>query len=76
MLILKWKYFSNETGDLVGIYKLNRKSGKYSAILGPGTYRIEIIDIEGYADYGENVKILGKNDQMEIQKFDIILKPE
>ena len=65
--------FSELDGELVGSYKMNKKTGKYNAILPAGAYLIEVRDITGYADFEKSLVILGKNDLETITKFDIIL---
>lgn len=65
-----------ETGNLIGTYIKNQKNGKYSAILTPGSYSIEVIGVEGFSDYQKVVEILGKNDRSEMMVLDLILKQE
>jgi len=73
-LDISMEIFSDGTGEMVGTYKVDKRFSKYSAILAPGMYVIEVMGVEGYADYTKNVKILGKNDLQKVRKFDIILE--
>lgn len=68
--------FSEETDELVGTYKMNIKNGKYSMIIAPGRYRMEIIDVEGYTDFEKSLRVFGKNDLKKLQKMDIILQSQ
>ncbi|MBL4708134.1 MAG: PD40 domain-containing protein [Flavobacteriales bacterium] len=68
--------FQENSGTFVGTYIMNRKNGKYSAILAPGRYVLEVKDAEGYNDYSKVINILGKNDQAELRKFNIILESQ
>ena len=66
--------FYEETGTFVGTYIKNQSNGKYSAILAPGRYSIEVNNIEGYKDYQKSYLVLGKNDRAAMRVFDIILE--
>jgi len=62
--------------SLYGSYLMNKKNGKYSAILPAGEYRLEVIDTHGYQDFSKKIKLLGKNDFKQQLKLDLILSPE
>ncbi|MDB4060569.1 hypothetical protein N8371_07715 [Vicingaceae bacterium] len=56
------EFFHEETGNLIGPYVKNQKNGKYSAILAPGKYSVEVIGVDGFKEYQKVLEILGKND--------------
>ncbi len=57
-------------------YLSNEKSGKFSAALAPGKYRVEIVDAEGFQDYTKEISLLGKNDFRAFIKMNFILTPD
>ena len=58
----------NETGDVVGVYRPNSKTGQYLFILTPGkNYNISY-EAEGYMFYSENREISKKTNYYEIYK--------
>jgi outer membrane protein OmpA-like peptidoglycan-associated protein len=58
----------NETGDVVGVYKPNSKTGQYLFILTPGkNYNISY-DADGFLFYSENREISKKTNYYEIYK--------
>lgn len=59
---------------LYGSYLMSKKTGKYSAILPVGEYRIEVLNTFGYQDFSTEIKLLGKNDFQAYKKLDIVLK--
>jgi YHS domain-containing protein len=48
--------------SLYGTYLVNPKTGKYSAILPAGNFRVEVVGVSTYQDYSKELKLLGKND--------------
>ncbi len=62
--------------SLHGTYKLNKKTGKYSAILPAGKFRIEVSSVGDFKDYSAEITLLGKNDFQAEKKHDIILLPK
>lgn len=74
--VVEINIFEEENGLMVGTYKSKKGSGKYSAILPPGKYEVEVIDVSGYAEYRKTITILSKNDQKAVKNFDIQLKEE
>lgn len=68
--------FNKEDEEIVGSYKMNKKTGKYSAILPAGKYRLEVSSITGYKDFSKELTILGKNDFKPNRKFDIVMQTE
>ena len=68
--------FDEETGNLIGTYVNNQENGKYSAILAPGKYFIEIVGLEGFKAYQKELEVLGKNDRSELRVLDLIVKQE
>lgn len=68
--------YHENSGIFVGTYIVNRKNGKYSAILAPGEYVLEVKDTEGYKDYSKVINVLGKNDREDLIKFNIILESQ
>lgn len=73
---VKVEILYEETGTFVGSYIKNQKNGKYSAILSPGRYSVEVSGVAGYKDYKSVVLILGKNDLVEERVWDIVLERE
>ncbi|MFT6165987.1 MAG: tetratricopeptide (TPR) repeat protein [Vicingaceae bacterium] len=65
-----------ETGNLIGTYIKNQKNGKYSAILAPGNYSVEVIGVGGFKDFQKGIEILGKNNRSEMRVLDLILEQE
>ena len=58
----------NETGDVVGVYKPNSKTGQYLFILTPGkNYNISY-EADGFLFYSENREIAKKTNYYEIYK--------
>jgi hypothetical protein len=55
---------------------MNKTTGKYSAILAPGRYSIEINEVRGYKDYSMLLIVRGKNDQARKTIMDIVLEPQ
>ena len=49
--------FDEETGNLIGTYVNNQENGKYSAILAPGKYFIEIVGLEGFKAYQKELEV-------------------
>lgn len=68
--------FYQETGNFVGSYIMNKTNGKYSAILAPGSYSIEINEVGGYKDYSALLIVRGKNDQASKTIMDNVLEPQ
>ncbi|MFB1023504.1 MAG: hypothetical protein QMC40_12180 [Vicingaceae bacterium] len=68
--------FYEETGHFAGRYIMNKTNGKYSAILAPGRYSIQISNVGGYKDYSELLIVRGKNDQARKTLMDIVLEPQ
>ena len=64
----------NETGDIVGIYKPNKKTGKYLFILPPGKNYNVTYEAEGYLFKSENL-IVPKNSAFQSMKKEIKLAP-
>ena len=64
----------NETGDIVGIYKPNKKTGKYLVILPPGKNYNVTYEAEGYLFKSENL-IVPKNSAFQSMKKEIKLAP-
>lgn len=71
---VKVEILYEETGIFVGSYIKNQETGKYSAILGPGRYSIEVKGLEGYKDYQKIYYVFGKNDRAERRVWDIVLE--
>jgi len=68
--------FNAATTDLEGIYKVNSKTGKFSAALPPGKYTVEILEIPGFKGYTKEFTLLDKNDFQSIKEMIILLIPE
>ena len=68
--------FSTIDESLYGSYVMSPKNGKYLAILPPGRYRLEILDVPGFKAFSKEVNLLGKNDFQETLQMDIVLKEE
>lgn len=66
--------FNRETEDFYGSYLSNPKNGKYNAILPPGKYRFEMIEMDEYSDVELNVTLSDKNDFVALKKINLILK--
>lgn len=64
----------NETGEIVGIYKPNKKTGKYLFILPPGKNYNVTYEAEGYLFKSENL-IVPKNSAFQSMKREIKLAP-
>ena len=47
---------TNEKGESIGDYRPNQQSGRFTIILGPGKYNLNI-DVEGYKAYTEVIKV-------------------
>lgn len=47
---------TNEKGESIGDYRPNQQSGRFTIILGPGKYNLNI-DAEGYKAYTEIIKV-------------------
>ncbi len=59
--------------SLYGSYVVNNKTGKYSAILPVGKYRIEVLEMNGFEDFEKEIKLLGKNDFQNKRNMDLML---
>tara|TARA_B100000683_G_scaffold277943_1_gene341100 strand:+ start:8851 stop:10923 length:2073 start_codon:yes stop_codon:yes gene_type:complete len=64
----------NESGDIVGIYKPNKKTGKYLFILPPGKNYNVTYEAKGYLFKSENL-IVPKNSAFQSMKKEIKLAP-
>jgi outer membrane protein OmpA-like peptidoglycan-associated protein len=64
----------NETGDIVGIYMPNKKTGKYLFILPPGKNYNVTYEAEGYLFKSENL-LVPKNSSYSMLKKEIKLAP-
>ena len=64
----------NETGDIVGIYKPNSKTGKYLFILPPGKNYNVTYEAEGYLFKSENL-IVPENSEFTTVRNEISLSP-
>lgn len=64
----------NETGEIVGIYKPNKRTGKYLFILPPGKNYNVTYEAEGYLFKSENL-IVPKNSSFQSMKREIRLAP-
>lgn len=64
----------NESGEIVGIYKPNKKTGKYLFILPPGKNYNVTYEAEGYLFKSENL-IVPKNSAFQTMKKEIKLAP-
>lgn len=64
----------NESGEIVGIYKPNKKTGKYLFILPPGKNYNVTYEAEGYLFKSENL-IVPKNSAFQSMKKEIKLAP-
>ena len=62
------------SGNLVGSYVPNTKTGRYVAIMQPGKYEI-LIEAEGYKPYKQMINVLGKSSFKEIISKDFELEP-
>lgn len=60
--------------SLYGTYLVSEKSGKYSAILPAGYFRVEVVGVQDHNDYMEEIKLLGKNDFQEEKELIIVLQ--
>ena len=60
--------------SLYGTYLVNPKTGKYSAILPAGHFRVEVIGVSSYQDFSKEIKLLGKNDFKDQKKLHIVLQ--
>lgn len=58
----------NETGELIGIYAPNTKTGKYLLILPPGKDYNIAVEAEGYLFHSENIKVPAGSGYNEINK--------
>ena len=68
--------FNAITTDLEGVYKVNSKTGKFSAALVPGKYTLEIAEVTGFKKYTKDFTLLGKNDFQSTKEMIILLTPE
>lgn len=64
----------NESGEIVGIYKPNKRTGKYLFILPPGKNYNVTYEAEGYLFKSENL-IVPKNSSFQSMKREIKLAP-
>ena len=64
----------NESGEIVGMYKPNKKTGKYLFILPPGKNYNVTYEAEGYLFKSENL-IVPKNSAFQSMKKEIKLAP-
>lgn len=62
------------TQEEVGNYTPNPKSGAFTIILKPGTYKI-LVDAPGFAPKTENVTILGKSDFIAFTEQEFVVTP-
>lgn len=58
----------NETGELIGIYTPNAKTGKYLLILPPGKDYNIAVEAEGYLFHSENINVPANSSYSEIEK--------
>jgi outer membrane protein OmpA-like peptidoglycan-associated protein len=58
----------NETGDLIGIYTPNSKSGKYLLILPPGKDYNIAVEAEGHLFHSENINVPANSAYNEVHK--------
>ena len=71
---IKIEVFYLNSGTFVGSYIVNERNGKYAAVLSPGQYTIEVKGVEGFKNYSQNIRVLGKNEYSQIRKFDLLLE--
>ncbi len=67
--------FDHNTGDLFGEYIPNSHSKKFTIILPPGKYDIEI-SAEGFKPFNKTIQIMGKASFKPLIKRDFYLEPE
>ena len=72
---VKVEFLEDETGAFVGTY-LKDSKGKYSAIVGPGRYSVEVKNVEGFKDFQKILVVFGKNDRVAMRSWDIVLERE
>lgn len=73
---VKVDIFNLDNEDDFTTYLTNEKSGKFSAALAPGRYRVEVADLEGFQDFTKEIRLLGKNDFKAFVKTNFILTPD